>query len=102
MAKPLSELLKQVSPEVKAAASAKAVEMLAELTLAELRQQRGKTQVEVAQSMGIQQPNVAQLERRDDIYLSTLRKYVEVLGGRLELTVCFPDGASANIHLQHL
>lgn len=100
MAKPLSELLKKVAPEVKAAASAKAAEMLVEMTLAELRQQRGKTQVDVAQSLGIQQPNVAQLEKREDIYLSTLRKYVEVLGGRLELTAHFPDGASASIHLQ--
>lgn len=100
MAKPLSELLKKVSPEVKAAASVKAAEMLVEMTLAELRQQRGKTQVDVAQSLGIQQPNVAQLEKRDDIYLSTLRKYVEVLGGQLELVARFPDGASACIHLQ--
>lgn len=98
MAKPLSELLKKVSPEVKAAASAQAAEMLAELSLSELRQKQGKTQVEVAKSLGIQQPNVAQLEQRDDLYLSTLRKYVEVLGGRLELTAHFPDGASANIH----
>ncbi len=99
MAKPLAELLHKVSPEVKAAASAKAAEMLVEMTLAELRQQRGKTQVEVAHSLGIQQPNVAQIEKRDDIYLSTLRNYVEVLGGQLELVVRFPDGASASIHL---
>ncbi len=99
MAKPLAELLHKVSPEVKAAASAKAAEMLVEMTLAELRQQRGKTQVEVAHSLGIQQPNVAQLEKRDDIYLSTLRNYVEVLGGQLELVVRFPDGASASIHV---
>ena len=101
MAQPLSELLKQVSPEVKAAAAAKAAEMLAEMTLAELRQQRNSTQVDVAARLGIKQPNIAQLERRDDIYLSTLRSYVEALGGTLDLIARFPDGASASIQFKH-
>lgn len=61
------------------------------LRIAELREVRSATQAEVAVTLGVSQANVSQLERRTDLYLSTLRDYVEALGGRLMLTAVFPD-----------
>jgi DNA-binding Xre family transcriptional regulator len=61
------------------------------LVLAELRQSRKITQVQLADALGISQGNVSRLETRSDVYLSTLRSYVEALGGHLELAAVFPD-----------
>jgi DNA-binding XRE family transcriptional regulator len=61
------------------------------LNLAELRQHRNVTQVQVADALGISQGNVSQLEHRTELYLSTLREYVEALGGHLELAAVFPE-----------
>jgi transcriptional regulator with XRE-family HTH domain len=56
-----------------------------------LRQARGVSQEEMASELSVQQPAVAKMERREDIYVSNLRRYVEALGGRLEITAHFPD-----------
>ncbi len=61
------------------------------LALAELRQSRQVTQVKLADALGISQGNVSRLEARSDVYLSTLRSYVEALGGHLEITAVFGD-----------
>ena len=61
------------------------------LALAELRQYRHITQVQLADTLGISQGNVSRLEARSDVYLSTLRSYVEALGGHLEIAAVFPD-----------
>jgi transcriptional regulator with XRE-family HTH domain len=67
------------------------------VALNELREARGATQVEVAQQLGIHQANVSRLERRQDVYLSTLREYVEALGGNLDLVARFPDGQEVRL-----
>jgi len=59
--------------------------------LFDLRASRGVTQVELAARLGIRQASVSELERRDDVYLSTLRGYVEALGGHLEVSAVFGD-----------
>lgn len=61
------------------------------LTLAEIREQRGLAQTELAQQIGVTQPRVAQIEHTADPYLSTLEGYVEALGGRLALLAVFDD-----------
>ena len=65
------------------------------IALAELRERRGATQSTVADALGTSQPKVSQLEAHidseGDIYLSTLRHYIEALGGCLEITAVFPD-----------
>jgi DNA-binding XRE family transcriptional regulator len=61
------------------------------LALGRLRESRGATQVEVAGALGVSQPNVSRIERQDDLYLSTLREYVEALGGCLVIAAAFPD-----------
>ena len=67
------------------------------IALAELRERRGTTQVELAARLGKNQGNVSRLERRDDLYLSTLREYLAALGGELELVARFPDGVEVRI-----
>jgi DNA-binding Xre family transcriptional regulator len=65
--------------------------LLAVVKLAELREARQATQQELAQALEMTQANVSRIEHEDDIYLSTLRRYVEALGGQLEVHAVFPD-----------
>jgi transcriptional regulator with XRE-family HTH domain len=58
--------------------------------LAAMREERGLTQTAVADRMGVSQPHVAQIEARDDVYLSTLVRYIRALGGDLRLQAVFP------------
>lgn len=65
--------------------------MRAELRLAELRKHRGASQAKVAKRLEVSQSNVSQLERGDDVKLSTLASYVKALGGHLQLSAVFDD-----------
>ena len=92
MAKKFRELMADWSPERVAAVEARTQEMLREMPLVELRRQLNLTQEALATVLGTSQASVSKLERRSDIYLSTLRRYVEAMGGELEITARFPDG----------
>ena len=59
--------------------------------LTAIRKARGATQRQIAQAWDVSQPNVSQIERTQDIYVSTLRKYVAALGGEIEINAVFPD-----------
>lgn len=61
------------------------------VTLTDLRQARGVTQEQLAKAWDVSQENVSRVEHKQDVYLSTLRNYIEALGGRLELMAVFPD-----------
>ena len=65
--------------------------LLRDMALAELRQAREKTQAELARALAVGQPAVAKLESRTDMYVSNLRRYIEALGGTLEITARFPE-----------
>lgn len=52
-----------------------------------------RTQEQIADSLGIKQPSVHQIERQSDLYLSTLRRFVEAAGGKLDLLVTLPGHA---------
>jgi transcriptional regulator with XRE-family HTH domain len=85
------ELRSTLSPE-RQARNAKATQaMLREMALHELRQAREKSQEELAATLRVGQPAVARMERRTDMYVSNLRRYIEALGGKLEITARFPD-----------
>lgn len=62
-----------------------------DLSLAELRRARLMTQDQLAADLHINQASIAKLERRTDMYLSTLRRFVEAMGGELEIVARFPD-----------
>jgi len=93
MAKKFSVLRSQMSPEAQARSEAMAQVMLAEMPLQELRQARGLSQKMLAQMLHVQQPSIAKLEKRTDMYLSTLRSHIEAMGGQLDIVARFPEGS---------
>jgi transcriptional regulator with XRE-family HTH domain len=62
-----------------------------ELSLVELRRARAMTQQQLASDLQVGQASIAKLERRTDMYLSTLRRFLEAMGGELDIVVRFPD-----------
>jgi len=90
--RPFSDLTKNLSPERKARVAAKVRKLKVEMPLAELRQARERSQMELARALKVGQPAVAKLEKRADMYVSNLRRYIAALGGSLEITARFPEG----------
>jgi DNA-binding transcriptional regulator YiaG len=93
MAKKFRDLRGRMSPESQERAHARAKAMLAELPLQELRQARYLTQEALAKTLGSKQALVSKFERRADVYVSSLRSYIQAMGGELEIIARFPDGA---------
>ena len=92
MAKRFSELRAKMSPEALEKAAGLSQAMLDEMPLQELRRARALSQEQLARTLGIKQASVSKLERRTDMYIQTLRNYIEAVGGQLEITAKFPDG----------
>ena len=92
MANKFSALRARMSPQAQAMSAARAEAMLLEMELQALRKSRQVTQVDLAKAMQVEQAAVSKLEHRDDMYISTLRSYVQALGGELKLVASFPDG----------
>ena len=92
MAHKWSELEVKMGPERVAASRARAKKMIEEMPLQQLRNARAMTQVRLAEILKMDQGNISKLENRTDMYLSTLRSYVEAMGGSLEIRAVFPDG----------
>ena len=87
----ISEKITKLSPAQRRKVEARAAELVAEeMTLRELRRARKLTQVRVAKKLGVTQDSVSRIERRSDLLLSTLRRTVEAMGGKLSLVVEFP------------
>jgi len=70
----------------------RAQHLLGELLLSEVRQLAGKSQQEVAETLGMKQPSLSKLEKQADMQISTLRKIIKALGGELEVLARFPKG----------
>ena len=79
-------------PEAQKRVEERANEEYQALALAELREACDLTQVQLAKKLGIDQGAVSKIERRADMYLSTLRNVIQAMGGKLELTARFPSG----------
>jgi transcriptional regulator with XRE-family HTH domain len=92
MAKKFRDLIAGWPPERIARIEAEAAAMLREMRLDELRRARLKTQQDMAAALRTSQASVSKLERRTDMYLSTLRRYVQAMGGELEIIARFPEG----------
>ncbi|MEE9318815.1 MAG: helix-turn-helix transcriptional regulator [Granulosicoccus sp.] len=88
----LQDKLAELTPERRASVMARADELIAEeLTLRQLREALNLTQSVIAERLDIGQHSVSRMENRGDIKLSTLRAYIEALGGQLNITATFPD-----------
>ncbi|MGA2119538.1 MAG: XRE family transcriptional regulator [Bryobacteraceae bacterium] len=92
-ARNFKELQARMSPDRQAANAAAAERMLREMPLDELRAARQLTQESMADLLGIKQASISKMERRTDMYISTLTKFIEAMGGTLEIRACFPDGS---------
>ncbi len=92
MAKSFKKLEEKMSPASRARAEAKAEKLLEEMPLYELRNARQLTQEKLAKELHVNQSAVSKLERRADMYVSTLREFVRAMGGELEITARFPEG----------
>lgn len=88
-----AELRARMSPEAQVKAQAEAQRLGEEMDLAEVRRALKLSQEEIGQTLQIKQGSVAKIERRADMYVSTLRRFIEAMGGELEIVARFPDHA---------
>ena len=94
----LTEKMAQLTPERQKRINDEADRLHAEyLTLQQLRKAKELTQVQLAETLGIRQATIAQMEKRGDLMISTVRSYVEAMGGKLKLLVEFPDHAPVSL-----
>ena len=92
---PFSELTGDFTSERRERVDAMKRDLLTEMPLHELRRARVLTQQELAETLHVSQSAVAKLEQRADIYVSSLRSYIEAVGGRLRIVAEFPEGEVA-------
>jgi transcriptional regulator with XRE-family HTH domain len=93
MAKKWTSLYGNIPAERRARIEEQVAKDLAEMPLAEVRRARELTQQQIARGLQVNQAWVSKLERQTDMYVSTLRSYVEAMGGQLEIVARFEDGA---------
>ena len=80
------------SDERKERVAKKAAKLRQEMALHELRQARQMTQAALGKVLNVEQPSIAKMEKRTDMYVSNLRRFIEGMGGRLSITAHFPEG----------
>ena len=92
-ARNFKELEAKMSPEARERVAARVKETLENMSLDQLRAARELTQVHLAELLHIKQASVSKMERRTDMYIGTLSKFIEAMGGQLEIRAIFPDGS---------
>jgi DNA-directed RNA polymerase specialized sigma24 family protein len=98
MGRTLDEVIAELPADRRQAVEAQAAELLQEVEgLRALRLLADRSQEQIADALGIKQPSVHKIERQADLYLSTLRRFVEAAGGTLELRAILPG--KGTIHL---
>jgi DNA-binding XRE family transcriptional regulator len=92
MAKKLNDIMQRLPQIRQQKIEARSQELIAEeMTLRDIRKARQLTQERMAELLGIRQDSVSKLEKRTDLLLSTLRSYVNAMGGELQLIAEFPE-----------
>ena len=92
------EMMARLPKERQTRIKARAAELIAEVEgLKALRKLAERSQAQIAQSLGIKQPSVVKIEKQTDLYLSTLRRFVEAAGGTLELRVELPGKGTMHL-----
>jgi transcriptional regulator with XRE-family HTH domain len=100
MTRNFRELQSKMSPERRARVENRVRKAIQEMALDELRSARQLTQSELADVLKVDQGSISKLERRTDMYISTLRRYVEAMGGSLQIRAVFPEGEVQIIQFQ--
>lgn len=98
MGRTLNDVVAALPEARRARVEARTRELIEEVqSLSDLRRIAGKAQVDIAAALRVKQPSVSKIEKQTDMYLSTLRSYVEAIGGKLELVVRLPSRAPVRI-----
>jgi len=90
--KPFDILRAGMSPDARTRVADKTAALRTEMPLQELREALRLSQAQLGELLQVEQPAVAKLEKRTDMYVSTLRRVIEAMGGRLHIVAEFPDG----------
>jgi transcriptional regulator with XRE-family HTH domain len=99
MGRTLSEMIDALPKQRRERVDARYRELKDEVeSLRELRKAAGKAQAEIAATLKIKQPSISKIEKQTDMYLSTLRSYVEAIGGELDLVVRLPPRRVMRLH----
>ncbi len=91
------ELQQKMNPAVRARVRQRVREELQRMALDELRNAKQLTQADMAEMLDVPQSSISRIERRADMYLSTLRNYIHAMGGVLHIQAVFPDGGAVVI-----
>ena len=92
MAKNFKSLRDKMSGSARERSAALAAKYRAEMPLDELREARAMTQQHLARLLKVNQSAISKMERRADVYVSTLQTVIQAMGGKLKITASFPDG----------
>jgi DNA-binding XRE family transcriptional regulator len=92
MARNVNDIIKSLPVSRRRKIEKRASALIAEeMTLQELRRARAMTQVRLAKNLGVAQKQISEIEKRTDMHISTLRRSIEAMGGKLSLVAEFPD-----------
>lgn len=91
MARKFSELTQDFAPERRQRIEQKKATLREEMSLAEIRQALSLTQSTLAETMDVGQAEISKIESRTDVFISTLRRFINAMGGKLEINAVFPD-----------
>lgn len=98
--KTLRDAIAARSPKSQARIKEMADEMILETGLQLMREELQLSQKSLAESMGVSQPAITQIEQRgNDVKLATLKRYIEAMGGKLSLTIELPEGGGRVFHI---
>lgn len=99
MSRSLNDKLNSLSPERKKSIEERSTQLITEeMTLRDLRLALEKTQVDLGEILHMKQEGISRLEKRSDMLISTLSKYISAMGGSLKLMAEFPNRAPVEIH----
>ena len=97
MAKNFEQLRAKLSPQAREASAVEHRRLMEEMSLPQLRRARDLSQAKLAEELHMGQGDVSKLERRTDMYVSTLASYLQAVGADLEIRALFPDGRTVKI-----
>lgn len=100
--KPIQTLIDKMPRKDVLKAKKQALKILKELELKEIRQTKKISQEKLAKALNTKQTNISRLEGRKDMHISTLKNYIEALGGELEVIAKFPQGKIRINHFRNI
>jgi DNA-binding transcriptional regulator YiaG len=92
MARNFKELHAKMSRAARLRSEKAARKMISEMGLAQLREAMDLTQESLADTLRVKQASISKMERRSDMYISTLTKIIEAMGGELQIIANMPNG----------